>query len=253
MISKQLTGLKAMTTCAHCNTQPVGDSCSHCGNIVKLKRIDGHYISYELQHLLHFDAGFLYTVKELLIRPGKTVRSFLFENREKYAKPIVFAIFSALVFTIIMSLIKVNYVLFSISEIEKHSDLFNTIEINKWTQSHLGYVTLIMSAFVALMLSLFFRKTKFNIIEIAVLMCYVSGEAVLLLGLIILFAKALSSSLLVAVALLVYFAYPVWAIGQFFGEKKITNYVKALISYFLGICLYVQALLLIAYCYKQAV
>ena len=35
-----------------------------------LKRIDRRYISHEIEHVLHLDRGFFYTVKELIVRPG---------------------------------------------------------------------------------------------------------------------------------------------------------------------------------------
>ena len=50
-------------------------------------RVDAHYVSHEIQHLLHFEAGFLFTVRELLLKPGKSVQEFLFDDRSKYVKP----------------------------------------------------------------------------------------------------------------------------------------------------------------------
>jgi predicted acetyltransferase len=35
-----------------------------------LKRIDGHYIIHEIEHVLHFERGNLYTVRELITKPG---------------------------------------------------------------------------------------------------------------------------------------------------------------------------------------
>ena len=58
-----------------------------------LKRIDRRYISHEIEHVLHLDRGFFYTVKELFLRPGKAVREFLFEDRKKLVKPVLFLIF----------------------------------------------------------------------------------------------------------------------------------------------------------------
>ncbi|MFC0345706.1 DUF3667 domain-containing protein [Epilithonimonas hispanica] len=70
-----------------------------------------------MQHLLHFDKGFLFTFKELLIRPGKAVREYLRENREKYVKPIVFLVFSAVIYTFLIHLFHIDVLIFNIKGI----------------------------------------------------------------------------------------------------------------------------------------
>ena len=40
--------------------------------------------------------------------------------------------------------------------------------------------------------------------------------------------------------------YIIWAIGQFFDKKKMTSYIKALISYFFGLITYTLSILLIS-------
>ena len=47
-----------------------------------LKRIDGKYIWDEIRSVLNFDKGIFYTIKELFIRPGDTVREFLIYDRK---------------------------------------------------------------------------------------------------------------------------------------------------------------------------
>ncbi|PTS94264.1 hypothetical protein DBR11_23825, partial [Pedobacter sp. HMWF019] len=82
----------------------------------KLKRIDSSYIIHEITHLLHLESGFLFTVKQLFIRPGKLVRSFIFEDRSKITKPIIFLIFSATLFTVIFHFFHIKYEFFSLNQ-----------------------------------------------------------------------------------------------------------------------------------------
>jgi len=73
-----------------------------------LERIDSKYIWSEISSVLNFDKGIFYTIKELLIRPGKTVHEFLLYDRKRLVKPIFFVIFSSLFFVIIQQFFGFN-------------------------------------------------------------------------------------------------------------------------------------------------
>jgi hypothetical protein len=90
-----------MINCVNCNNQITENYCSSCGHPAKLKRIDGHYIIHEIEHVLHFEKGILYTIRELLIRPGENVGHFISENRSRLVKPIIFIIVTSLIYTLI--------------------------------------------------------------------------------------------------------------------------------------------------------
>ena len=50
--------------CKNCDNEIKEDFCPKCGHPSKLKRIDGHYIIHEMEHILHFEKGMLFTVRE---------------------------------------------------------------------------------------------------------------------------------------------------------------------------------------------
>ena len=87
--------------CKNCNAKIDQNYCPNCGQAAKVKRIDGQYIIHEIEHVLHFDRGILFTIKELFIKPGESVRNFILENRFRLVKPIVFIIVTSLIYTII--------------------------------------------------------------------------------------------------------------------------------------------------------
>ncbi|MFN3022060.1 DUF3667 domain-containing protein [Chryseobacterium sp. TY3] len=216
----------------------------------KLKRIDQQYISHEIQHLLHFDKGIFLTIKSLLIQPGKTIREFLFENRDKYVKPVLFLIVSAIIFSIILHLLHINLSFFNIDTMEILKGKIRSKEIGEWTNKNIGYAQLIMGIFIAFWIKLFFKSFKYNIYEILVLLSYVLGEALLIFGSFIIIANIFKSENIATIGVIIYFVYIVWAIGQFFGEKKIINYIKSIFAYFLGNVSYLIVLALIAYLLK---
>ena len=78
--------------CKNCSTDVTLNYCPSCGAAVQLKRIDSHYIQHEIEHIFHFERGILYTIKELLLRPGLRINEFLKDNRNRLVKPIIFII-----------------------------------------------------------------------------------------------------------------------------------------------------------------
>ena len=211
------------------------------------KRIDRHYISHEIQHLIHFDKGFLFTVKGLLTRPGKSVREFLLKDRTKYVKPVLFLIITSVIFTFTIHSLHIRFSFFNVDEIIPLKGKIRSKEIGEWTDSHSGYAQLIMGIFIAFWIKIFFNKFKYNIYEILVLLSFVLGEAVLILTFFTVSAQVFESGYLATFGIIIYFTYIIWAIGQFFGEKKAVNYVKSSLVYFLGNATYMGVLVLIAY------
>ena len=216
----------------------------------KLRRIDKFYLSNEIQSLLNLEKGFLLTFKNLLIRPGKSVREFLHNDRKKYVKPIIFLIFTSVIFSFMINSLELSFSLFNIDKIEGLNGKLRSKEIGEWTQNNLGYSQLIMGIFVGFWMKLFYRKKNYNIYEILILLSFLLGEAFIILGIMIFLANIFKSPVIGALGGLIYFIYIIWGIGQFFGENKIMNYIKSLLSYFFGVATYLIVLILLAYVLK---
>lgn len=114
---------------------------------LQLKRIDRDFISHEIQHVLHFDKGIFLTLKNLLLMPGKSIREFLFENREKYVKPLLFLIVCSIIFSLILHLFQGNFSFFNIDSMESLKGKIRSKEIGNWTNKNIGYAQLIMGLF----------------------------------------------------------------------------------------------------------
>jgi Protein of unknown function (DUF3667) len=142
------------TECKKCQITIIDKYCPSCGNPATLKRIDNHYISHELLHLLHFEKGFFYTIKELLKRPGDSIREYIKDNRNNHMKPIPFLILSSLLYTFITHLLKADEINNGKEKIE--IGIWSTKILN-WVQSHYGYANVVMGIFIA-----FFVKVLFS-------------------------------------------------------------------------------------------
>ena len=215
--------------CKNCNTEVNSKFCKDCGQPTSLKRINGLYIIHEIGHILHFERGILYTIRELITNPGQNVKTYLTENRNRLVKPIIFIIITSLIYSICNSLFhfEEDYV----TKLDHNNSA--RVAISKWIQGHYGYANIIMAIFIALWVKLFFRKYKFNIFEILILLCFVMGMGMLFLS-VFGIIQSLTSINLIIIASIVCLVYTTWAIGQFHEKGKFVNYLKAFIAYLLG-------------------
>jgi hypothetical protein len=241
-----------MTQCKNCNNPVSENFCPNCGQTATLKRIDKHYISHEILHLLHLEKGFFYTVKELMTRPGHSIKEFINENRHKHVKPVAYLIVTSLIYTIIAHFFHAA----EINNSKVQLDFGKASYVGKmlhWMQTNVGYSNLIMGIFIALAVKWLFGKYKYNFFEIMTLLCFVMGQTMLLYAFCDLFVGLLNDTIFKAMITVVGFVYPTWAIGQFFESKKALSYIKSFFSYSLGALLYFIALVIIGLATDQIV
>ena len=230
-----------MTNCVKCNNPISVNYCSNCGQAAKLKRIDKHYMSHEAMHLLHYEKGFVYSAKELLLRPGIRIKEFIDENRNKLMKPVAYLILTSLLYTLVANFFHVSDFYNDKAKISLGKS--SVTAIMNWVNTNYGYANLLSGIFIAWFVKLFFRKTAYNFFEIMILLCFVMGQAMLLMTLTTFFVGILGKQLYMVILFVLSFGYMVWAIGQFFDGTKIMSYVKALFAYLLGTLLFYLAII----------
>lgn len=216
--------------CKSCNNEVYQNYCPNCGQPSKLKRIDGHYIAHEIEHVLHFERGILYTIKELITNPGDNVRHYISENRARLVKPIIFIIITSLLYTIVNGF-------FHIEEGYLKYDGISTTttgRIFSWVQSHYGYANIIMGVFTAFWVKIFFKKYDYNFFEILILLCFVTGIEMLIYAFFACLYGLIKIDLM-QFGGMIGIAYCSWAIGHFFDKKKTINYLKGFAAFVLGI------------------
>ena len=85
--------------CINCGlavAHPEQKFCPACGQPTPVHRIDWHFLGHELEHsVLHMDRGILYSLKELMLRPGHLIRGYLEGRRAKQVKPLLLLMISA--------------------------------------------------------------------------------------------------------------------------------------------------------------
>ena len=217
-----------MNKCKKCGTEFQGNYCPNCGTPYMLPRINGQYIVKEIRSVLNFDKGILYTIRELILRPGMNIRIFIQEDRNRLVKPIIFLILCSLIYTLTQRVLHFE------DEYMK-SDVRDSaaIKIYEWVRTHYGYANIIMGVFIGLWTKILFRKSEFNLYEILILIFFIMGMGMLFYTLFGI-AESLTRLKILHLGSLIGIIYSAWAIGSFFNKHKVSSYIKGFFSYLLG-------------------
>ncbi len=162
--------------CKKCKTEVRQNYCPNCGTPVALKRINGQYILKEIGSVLNFDKGILYTIRELLFRPGKNIQTFILEDRNRLVKPIIFIIITSLIYMFAQQFLHFEDAYVNAGGFEESA----ITKIFGWIQSNYGYANTLMAIFIAGWIKIFFRKYDYNFFEILILLCFAMGIGMLI-------------------------------------------------------------------------
>jgi hypothetical protein len=224
-------------TCTACNTSLTDNFCGHCGRPARMPRVDWHYIVHEIQHVLHFEKGILFTIRALLKAPGTSIRTFITADRSRLVKPVLFIIVTSLIYSVTTHLFHTEQKYMAYYG-EVHSCIGS---MTLWLQGHYGYANIIMSVFIAFWLKLFFRSQGYNFFELIILLCFAMGMNMLIFAVFALL-QGVTGLQTMGPAGAIGFAYTTWAIGHFFTGKGAAKYLKAFAAYILGMIVFMLAI-----------
>jgi hypothetical protein len=85
-----------MTTCKNCGYTFEGKYCSHCRQEAHTERLTLREIGRQIRNAsVDVDRGLLFTIRELFLRPGVTLRNYLEGKRVNYSNPFFFVLLAA--------------------------------------------------------------------------------------------------------------------------------------------------------------
>lgn len=226
--------------CKNCGSQVSDNFCSSCGQRADTHKLNMHFILHDLQHgLFHFDKGILYTAKQLLTRPGHTIREFLEGKRIRHFQPLSFAIVLATFYGLLW-----HYLIFD----RLHSSLTEPGEditraswkIVTWINEHFAFDCLILIITSTLVSYVIFKKRKYNLAEHLVLNTYLMGlfliVSLLVFPIVYIFGNALTLQYGIVQQgfLLVLMC---WCYAQFFNDASKTKVISLTLGAFFIISL----------------
>ncbi|SBW01238.1 DUF3667 domain-containing protein [uncultured Dysgonomonas sp.] len=208
--------------CLNCGNEVTDNYCSICGQSVHTSRITPLHLVEELQYgLLHINKGLLYTVKELLVRPGTTMKNYLAGKRVKYMKPFLFLIIWGAVYSLVFHF----FHFFPMKEMNNpDNEVLRYIPLYDWYSSHYSIVMLLTLPFFALSTYFLFYKSRYNYIEHLVVFSYINGAKTIILLLFYPLIYITKSTEVYHIVHIIATVYVIWGVSQFF---KTSSWLKA--------------------------
>ena len=217
--------------CKSCNSELYGEFCSTCGHPGNLKRIDGRYLLSEMSSVLNFDKGILYTIRELFLRPGDSIRRYIKEDRSRLVKRVIFLIVCSLIYSIGQQFLNFEEDYAQANAQAAGESAVRDILV--WMQKNYGYANIIMAFFIAFWVQVLFRRKGYNYFEVLILLFYVIGLGMLILAVFGVAESLVGFGMLTIGGVLAYI-YGGWAIARFYDKHKKINYLKGFLAYTIG-------------------
>lgn len=162
--------------CTNCGKELTDNYCSRCGQKADTHRFSTkHIFAHDFIHaVFHLDKGFLFTAKELLTRPGYSIREYIEGKRVNHFNYITFILLLITANLFINTTFHVN-----IAEIF-HNGSPNANKLQIFMQKHMKEIQLMLIPFYASINYFMFRRAKQNFAELVVMSAYWQAGALLI-------------------------------------------------------------------------
>lgn len=209
--------------CKTCKKNGKGNFCNHCGQDYLTKRITISSVVHEIFHFFsHLDKGFLYTLKNLIIAPGKPQLEYINGDRTKHQKP--FSMFFLCATAAALIYYWTNSTLFKYYKVGEANDA-------QFFHQYMVILTIAMIPIYSLIVYCFFIKSKFNYAEVFILLLY-NLSVVLLFSTLIQSLKFIFPEMHTEFVELPMIVLYNWLTNRFFfqTEKKWVIFLKTILS-----------------------
>ena len=233
--------------CKNCLVEFNGHYCNNCGQSAEVHRLDSHFLWHDLQHgLFHFDSGIVYSVKQLLIRPGNAIREFIEGKRKKHFAPLSLVIVLATIYGVLYHYFQINTI---IGPAENDSEI-DYQKINEWLATHFAWNTLAAIPLYTLGTFIAFKKQGYNFIEYLVLNAFKASQRlfvhIALFPLLYYFNGTPGMSTIIYVLYGIDMVFILWTNIQFFNRlTRIKAFLLSLLSHAIFLISFVFAITII--------
>lgn len=203
--------------CRNCGREGSQQYCGHCGQQLDAHRISTTHLLHEVLHtFMHFEKGFLHTIRELALRPGIVQKRYQQGIRLHYQKPFPLFAISGTICALALYLIY------------RHAPN----QTDQFFYKH--YYFLVQSCMLPVYAAItffMFRSRSLNFAEALVLNVYMVGFMAVFIVPINFFSLLLPNGIISLMEVIFLVGYSTWTFLNFFDDKK-TGWVivKSVIS-----------------------
>ncbi len=240
-------------TCKNCGEHVDGNYCSECGQKSKVARINAKYVLSEIpETFFQLNHGLFFTIKELSLRPGTTIRKYLNGKRKNYIKPIAYVLLLSTLYALLAKLSSGETFLGEIvlgmaeggTSSESEPVLTSFLE---WIADNHAYSTILFLPLFSLASYIAFKKYNYNFFEHFVLNAYLTGQQAIIYSvfLLIQYVGDIEVYYFPMLSLSLSIGFAVWTFIQFFeSANKINSLIRILITYLLYFLIIISILLI---------
>jgi hypothetical protein len=229
--------------CKNCNNLYDGNYCNHCGQSANTHEINFKSILHEVQHsLLHIDKGILYTTKELLLRPGKTISDYLNGKRVKHFKPFAYIFILSTIYAILTKLSHkaiflnsfIKGIIAGLTDGNAKNDFEVAVKTAQWMTNNYAYTTLLIIPIFSFASYLCFYKAKYNYFQHLILNSFIAGFRTVVFLILLPFTYFITNKNINEIIdvgkVFLGLILTIWAYFQFFNNTK--PFLRVLLTLF---------------------
>lgn len=224
--------------CKNCGNTVTDKFCGKCGQRSDVGRINlTSFINEVSQSLFQVNKGFFYTLKELTIRPGNTLKEYFDGKRKDHFKPITYLITLSTVYFFITKFTDQNTFIGDLiagwmnGASEQNSNV-EIPEIASWFLTNYAYTTLLLLPIFSLASYFAFFKFNKTYLEHIVLNSYITGHQAIFYSLFAVIGAITLNPVFEILPAMVAVSYTFWVFWQFFshGDRGM-NILRSLMTY----------------------
>jgi hypothetical protein len=212
--------------CKNCGNNLEGNFCSNCGQSVKVDKLNLHSFLTELtDSVFQINRGLFFTIKELFLRPGHTIRNFLDGKRKKHFKPIAYVFTLSTVYFLVSQISDsptlIDDFLSGASDGVQEQDSKIKFPVLEWLSNNYAYTTLLLIPIFSLASFISFLGLGRNYLENIVINSYITGHQAIFYSFFVIIGLFFDNSgFTVLVAAIISMSFNFWAYLQFFNNAK---------------------------------
>jgi len=228
--------------CKNCQHTINGNYCPNCGQRTTVARINFSNFSKEFTtSVFQIDRGFFYTLKELFLRPGKSIREYLSGKRKNHFKPIAYVLVLSTIYFLMSQFFGTQTYLGDALEgfaegTKDRAGEDEKITVLKWFVEHYAYTTLFLIPVYSLASYLVFYRVGYNYLEHIVLNSFITGQQAIFYSISSVFSLVINEDLLVSVTLFISIFYAFWVFWQFFSvQSRVAVFFRSILTYVISL------------------
>lgn len=226
----------ARETCPNCDAERVGEYCQGCGQHYLRRRLTLRILWREFtERFFKLERGLLRTMREMTTDPGGMISRYVSGKRRSYLNPFSYVVIGSVLTVLMFQLTGVNQELAEIvrTQLYEQTSAQGTAANPAFIQLYIDfmemisryslYTTLAMALPFALLLRLWFYRSRYNIAEHFVFVLFCFGHVALFSATLYLlrwvFNIPIGVQAVSVVSLLLYVALCSFAAFKFYGER----------------------------------